>query len=252
MKGSPDSAEAARLLADASHVAVLSGAGVSAESGVPTFRGAGGLWEGHRAEDLATRGAFQRDPEMVWRFYRWRLGVLEGVKPNPGHFALAELERRSERFWLITQNVDGLHREAGSRNVVELHGSIRRARCSSCSWACPMKDLDFEANRGLPECPSCGKLLRPAVVWFGEALPGEALSVAHEAIGDCDLMLVVGTSGVVEPAASFAGWARSHGAGVVEVNLEPTPISRVADVSLFGRSGEILPLLVQAAAARGG
>ena len=236
--------EAAQILSHATRVAVLTGAGISAESGVPTFRGEGGFWRGQSAMELATPEAFRRDPEGVWEFYRFRISGLEDVVPNDGHRALADLESRSDRFWLITQNVDGLHRAAGSRNVIELHGTLDTARCQACSYRCPSAELP---DQPVPACPICGNRLRPAVVWFGESLPDEALARAEEAIGACELMLVVGTSGVVQPASSFARWARSRGARVVEVNLESTPISDVADVSLFGPAGVVLPRLVDMA-----
>lgn len=191
--------------------------------------------------ELATPEAFRRDPEGVWEFYRFRIAGLENVLPNDGHRALADLESRSDRFWLITQNVDGLHRAAGSQNVIELHGTLDSARCQACSYRCPSSELPDEP---VPACPRCGNRLRPAVVWFGESLPEEALARAEEAIGNCEAMLVVGTSGVVQPASSFARWARSRGARVVEINLESTPISDVADVSLFGPAGVVLPRLV--------
>jgi len=234
--------EAAEILSETTRLAVLTGAGISAESGVPTFRGSGGFWQGRSAMELATPQAFQRDPEGVWEFYRFRITGLEDVQPNDGHRALVDLENRCERFWLITQNVDGLHQAAGSRNVIELHGSLAHARCRTCSYRCPSRDLP---DQPVPACPQCGDRLRPAVVWFGESLPGPVLAEAEEAIGECQVMLVVGTSGVVEPAASFARWARSRGARVVEVNLESTPISEVADVSLFGPAGVVLPGLVE-------
>jgi len=220
---------------------VLTGAGISAESGVPTFRGAGGLWEGRRVEDVATPEAFARNPREVWDFYRWRLRNLAEVKPNPGHYALARLEQRSEHFWLITQNIDGLHAEAGSRNVIEVHGTVREVRCNACRWR---QDIREVLEEDVPKCRECGDLMRPAVVWFGEMLPPEALQAAQEATEHCDLMLVVGTSGLVQPAASFAYWAKNNGAKIIEVNLEPTPISSIADVSLLGKSGEILPQLI--------
>lgn len=232
---------AAEMLSRATRVAVLTGAGISAESGVPTFRGSGGFWQGRSAMDLATPHAFQRDPGGVWEFYRFRMAGLQEVGPNHGHRALVELERKCEGFWLITQNVDGLHQAAGSRNVIELHGSLRRVRCRVCSYTCASRDLPGEP---IPTCPRCGDYLRPAVVWFGENLPGAAMASAEEAIRECGVMLVVGTSGVVEPAASFARWAASRGAGIIEVNLESTPISDVADVSLLGPAGVLLPLLV--------
>jgi NAD-dependent deacetylase len=191
--------------------------------------------------ELATPEAFRRDPEGVWEFYRFRIAGLENVLPNDGHRALADLESRSDRFWLITQNVDGLHRAAGSQNVIELHGTLDSARCQACSYRCPSSELPDEP---VPACPRCGNRLRPAVVWFGESLPEEALARAEEAIGNCEAMLVVGTSGVVQPASSFARWARSRGARVVEINLESTPISDEADVSVFGPAGVVLPRLV--------
>ena len=233
--------EAAQVLSGATRLAVLTGAGISAESGVPTFRGEGGFWKGGSAMELATPQAFGRDPEGVWEFYRFRIAGLADVQPNAGHRALADLERRCERFWLITQNVDGLHRAAGSRNVIELHGSLKHVRCQVCSYRCSSRDLP---DPPVPLCPRCANRLRPAVVWFGENLPGPALAEAEEAIGECQVMLVVGTSGVVEPAASFARWARSRGARVIEINLESTPISEIADISLFGPAGVVLPRLV--------
>ena len=236
-----DLGRAAEILAAATRVAVLTGAGISAESGVPTFRGEGGFWRGRSAMDLATPQAFERDPRGVWEFYRYRIAGLEGIEPNSGHRALADLEGRCERFWLITQNVDGLHRAAGSRNVIELHGTLGEARCQACPYRCESRELP---SGPIPACPRCGDRLRPAVVWFGENLPGPELVAAEEAIRDCEIMLVVGTSGVVEPAASFARWAASGGAKVLEVNLEPTPISEIADVSLLGPAGILLPRLV--------
>lgn len=237
----PDLRRAAAIVDRARRVAVLTGAGVSAESGVPTFRGAGGLWKGRRSIDMATPEAFDRDPRAVWEFYAWRIRALAGVRPNPAHEALARLEGRAERFWLVTQNVDGLHRAAGSRNVIELHGTLARVRCRRCTFRGPTPTLPDDA---LLTCPECGDLLRPDVVWFGEALPETATAAADEAIRECEVMLVVGTSGVVEPAASFARWAGARGAAVVEINLEPTPLTAHADVSVFGPAGDVLPRMV--------
>jgi NAD-dependent deacetylase len=236
-----DLRRAASILGRARRIAVLTGAGISAESGVPTFRGAGGLWKGRRSIDMATQGAFDSDPRAVWEFYMWRIRALADVAPNPGHEALVDLEARAEKFWLITQNVDGLHRAAGSRNVIELHGTLATARCRRCSFSRPTKELSDDP---LPTCPDCGDLLRPAVVWFGEQLPEAAMAGADEAIRECDVMLVAGTSGVVEPAASFARWAAARGAAVVEVNLASTPLTAFADVSVFGAAGEMLPRIV--------
>jgi NAD-dependent deacetylase len=235
---------AARLVRGAERLAVLTGAGVSAESGVATFRGAGGLWEGHRVEDVATPFAFQRDPVLVWRFYNQRRAGLRSVRPNPGHFALTTLEQRfgPERFTLITQNVDGLHRAAGTQSVLEVHGSIARVRCTGCGG---VEDRAGEVLPDLPACPACGKLLRPDVVWFHEALPEDVWQRAAAAAHRCDCFLVVGTRAVVYPAAGLVETARSQGAGVIEVNLPATPASSLADVGLYGPSGELLPRLVE-------
>ena len=236
---------ARRLVASARAIAVLTGAGVSAESGVPTFRGEGGLWRGRSALALATPEAFRRDPAEVWEFYHARLVGLKDVAPNEGHRALAALEATRDRFWLLTQNVDGLHRQAGSVNVIELHGTIRTARCSRCSRSLPMSEALRDWTPGaVPACDACPAPLRPEVVWFGEALPEPALRQAEAAVAGCDLMLVAGTSGVVQPAASFAFSARSRGARVIEINPEETPISAIADVALRGPSARELPSLL--------
>lgn len=245
MTGAEQREHARWLVSESRAIAVLTGAGVSAESGVPTFRGAGGLWRGRSAMDLATPEAFRRDPSEVWEFYHARLMGLRDVAPNEGHRALAVLEASRERFWLLTQNVDGLHRQAGSANVIELHGTIRTARCSRCARSLPIS----EALRGwtpgaVPACETCSAPMRPDVVWFGETLPEPALRQAEEAITHCDLMLVAGTSGVVQPAAAFAFHARARGARVIEVNPEETPISAIADVSLRGPSAHELPELL--------
>jgi len=218
----------------------LTGAGVSAESGVPTFRGSEGLWRNFSPQDLATPEAFERDPQLVWEWYDWRRSLIAKISPNPAHYALAELERRSPEFTLITQNVDGLHRAAGSSRVMEIHGSIWTVRCTECGNSSENRDVPINI---LPRC-SCGGLLRPGVVWFGEPLPEEMLYKAFEAASSTDLMLVIGTSGVVQPAASLAVRAKDGGALVVEINPEATPLSEVADVSFKGKAGEIAPLLV--------
>ncbi len=237
--------QAAEYLRNAERVAVLTGAGVSAESGVPTFRGAGGLWEGQRVEDVATPFAFARDPSLVWRFYNARRAGLRDIRPNPGHRALVELEERlaPERFALITQNVDGLHRLAGSRNILELHGNLRWVRCTGC----PLReDRGLEPLGDLPRCRDCGELLRPDIVWFHEMLPQETWREAESRASSSDAFLVVGTSAVVYPAAGLVPHARSRGAKVIEVNLTSTEVSRAVDVGLYGPSGEILPRLMQA------
>jgi NAD-dependent deacetylase len=228
-------------LKEARSVAALTGAGVSAESGVPTFRGAGGLWKQHRAESLATPEAFARDPKLVWEWYDWRRGTLAKVQPNPGHYALVELEKRAPGFTLITQNVDGLHELAGTRNVLRVHGSIWNVRCLGCG-------VEREDRRSpLPEIPprcECGGMLRPGVVWFGEALPPAVWRKAEAAARAADLFLVIGTSAIVYPAAGLAQIAKAAGARVVEINVAATALSEEIDESLRGPSGELLPLLL--------
>ncbi|MCX5797928.1 MAG: NAD-dependent deacylase [Elusimicrobia bacterium] len=232
---------AAALIARARRVAVLTGAGISAESGLATFRDSGGLWEQHRVEDVATPEAFARDPAFVWRFYNARRKAGASAAPNPAHLALARLERKVQSVVILTQNVDGLHQRAGSRQVLELHGSLWRARCTECRRA--FTDLPVELPLP-PRCADCRGLLRPDIVWFGEALDPDVLGAAAEALQVCDLFLVVGTSAQVQPAASFAFAAVERGIGVIEVNKEPTALSRLATVSLQGRAGEILPALL--------
>lgn len=251
MPKAEDIERAAELLTDAQATVVLTGAGVSAESGVPTFRGAGGLWEGFRLEEVATPQAFERDPQTVWRFYNWRREKLSACRPNPAHLAIAELERRAtppRRFCLITQNVDGLHTAAGSKNLVEIHGTLTRLRCHDChrpgEWAGPSDHP--------PKCPHCGGLMRPAVVWFGEMLPEDGINRAMEAISSADVLLVVGTSAVVHPVASWVMMAKHHEAKVIVVNLEATAHVEVADVSLLGKAGEIMPQILAAMDAPGG
>jgi NAD-dependent deacetylase len=233
---------AADLLRRAERVAALTGAGVSAESGVATFHGPGGLWEGQRVEDVATPEAFRRDPRLVWRFYNMRRAKLRQVQPNPGHRALAALEDRfGDRFDLITQNIDGLHRAAGSRRVLEIHGNLARVRCTRCA---AVTDRGGEDLPELPSCDQCGHLLRPDVVWFHEMLPEDVWREAAEATAQCQCFLVVGTSAVVYPAAGLIHAARSVGAAVVEVNLAPTGAADGA-IGLYGPSGTLLPRLVE-------
>lgn len=233
-----------RFLTAAERVVVLTGAGVSQESGLRTFRDAQtGLWARYKPEDLASPEAFARDPKLVWDWYAWRREAIKGVRPNPGHYALVEMEKRISSFTLITQNVDGLHRFAGSRNVLELHGNIQKVRCSECGMFTEEWGDDTEA---VPACEACGGLLRPDVVWFGESLPREQLEAAVMAARSCQVFISIGTSGVVQPAASLAYAARNNGSVVVEINAEPTPLTPKVDFSFHGRSGEILPALVKA------
>lgn len=229
-------------LKQAHAIAALTGAGISAESGVPTFRDAQtGLWARYKPEELATPQAFRRDPKLVWEWYAWRRELVSKAEPNPGHYALAELEARTPHFTLITQNVDGLHQRAGSRNIVELHGNIHRTRCFECgapveSWA--------DDSRVPPHCPKCDGLLRPDVVWFHEMLPHAARVAAIDATNACDVLFSVGTSGVVEPAASLPFEVLRRGAVVIEVNPNATPLSDHATFVLRGPAGVILPELL--------
>jgi NAD-dependent deacetylase len=233
--------EARERLARARCVMVLTGAGISADSGVPTFRGTDGLWRTFRAEDLATPDAFARDPRLVWEWYNWRRELIASKVPNPAHQALADLEGRVERFWLITQNVDGLHRAAGSRQLSEIHGNIWKVRCTSCGT--------IEENRAvpipiLPSCTRCQAVLRPHIVWFGEALAEEDLRRSYEALNGCEVLLIVGTSGIVYPAASFAPVAKAAGAFVIEINVEAAPPGGFVDVALQGRAKDLVPALL--------
>lgn len=209
-------------------IVALTGAGISAESGVPTFRGQGGLWEGFRAQDLATPQAFKKDPGLVWAFYHYRRRLVAGCRPNPAHEALALLEESiGSRFTLITQNVDGLHKDAGQQNIIEIHGSLWELKCTACSqiW----QDREIYPDPAMPTCPGCGQIVRPAVVWFGESLDPMRLLSAWQAVEQATIMLVIGTSGVVFPAAQMPELARQHGALVVEFNPEETPLSSLAD-----------------------
>ena len=216
--------EAKRLLKAARAIAALTGAGISAESGIPTFRGAAGLWRSYRAEDLATPQAYAADPELVWNWYKMRLNTVLAAEPNDAHRLLAGLE---SRLTLVTQNVDGLHARAGSAPL-ELHGNITHSRCERCEHLDKLEP-DFEPP---PFCSLCGNRARPNVVWFGEGLPQATFAKSVHAFASAEVALIIGTSGVVEPAASLARLAKSEGAFVIEINPEPTPLSNVADLSL--------------------
>lgn len=221
----------------------FTGAGVSAESGVPTFRGAGGLWEGHPVEQVATPEAFAANPEMVWRFYQQRRLNLASKRPNPAHQVLARWQERFASFVLATQNVDGLHEEAGSRGVLHLHGSIWRVRCLACGEEREDRTVPFPH---LPPRCWCGGMLRPAVVWFGESLPEEVFEAALGAAARCDVLVVVGTSAVVYPAASLVEVAAEAGAAVIEVNPQASALAFLAQVALRGPAGELLPKVDEA------
>jgi NAD-dependent deacetylase len=242
---------AADALSSAKCLAVLTGAGVSAESGVPTFRAADGLWEGHRIEDVASPDGFRRAPRLVWQFYNGRRSNVSTVRPNPGHNALVDLEQRfADKFTLVTQNVDGLHQQAGNKNVLEIHGSLRRTRCTECG---AVRDRALDSLPDMPTCELCGGLLRPDIVWFGEVLPTAIWERAVEAVESCDVFLVVGTSAVVHPAAGLihlahrrATWPGEGGrATVIEANLTQTVASDAADIGLYAPSGESLPRVLE-------
>ena len=241
MTTDPRIEEARDRLAHARSVVVLTGAGISSDSGVPTFRGTDGLWRNFRAEDLATPEAFEKNPRVVWEWYDWRRSLLTSVKPNAAHEALVTLETRHERFHLITQNVDGLHYLAGSRRVYELHGDIWKVRCVRCRRVTDNRDVPLTL---LPQCESCKGLLRPHIVWFGEALDREVLGAGISAVESCDLLLIVGTSGLIYPAAMLMPIAKAGGATIIEVNLDATPYSAHADFSFQGRAKDIVPLLL--------
>ena len=243
-----DLERARSALARARSVFVLTGSGISSESGLPTFRGANGLWKTHRVEELASPAGFARDPELVWRWYNERRAAHRDAAPNAGHRALAELERRSRDLTLATQNVDSLHLRAGSRNVLELHGSLREARCNGCG---ARRSLDGElAARDIDH--ACGGKFRPDIVWFGESLPEGVFERAASAAARADVVLVVGTSGMVHPAASLATRFPRADALVVEINPEETAVSHRADVALRGTATAYLPALLETAGERRG
>jgi NAD-dependent deacetylase len=236
-----DISAAAALLRGSKSTVVLTGAGISAESGIPTFRGEDGLWNRFRAEDLATPDAFRKDPALVWEWYDWRRGLISRVEPNPAHRVLALWETRLPGLSIVTQNIDGLHQKAGSKNVVELHGNIWKVRCTKERTVSGNTETHLEEIP--PRCPACGAVLRPDAVWFGEPLERAVIEEAGRLSATCEVMVVVGTSALVYPAASLPLAALENGARLVEINPDSTPLTPLAHLSLRGKAGEVLPLV---------
>lgn len=222
-------------------ILALTGAGISAESGVPTFRGKEGLWKQYRAEELATPQAFQKDPKLVWEWYIWRMELISTKSPNPAHFALAELEKNRSNFNLITQNVDDLHKKSGSQKIIEIHGNIFRNRCINCNRT---YDSDPSKLKNSTECPNCKSLVRPDVLWFGESYDTELLNRAVSFAEKSEIVFVIGSSGAVGIPVELARIAKENGAFVIEINIDPSGYSRYADLFLQGKAGEILPKLI--------
>jgi NAD-dependent deacetylase len=243
----------AALIGAARRLVVFTGAGVSKESGLATFREADGAWAKYDPQEYASPRGFRAHPEKVWRWYATRRQKIAGVEPNPAHRAIAELEELVPHVVVITQNIDELHARAGSSRVLELHGNVHRYKCSTnCRGDPTLVPTPLPTTEEIQRCPHCGAYARPDVVWFGETLPVEVWEQAAVEVTTCDAMLVVGTSGVVEPAASLPRHAGAAGAFVVEVNPEPTALTSIADVSLRGPAGEVLPRLIGAVRARRG
>lgn len=243
--------QVAEIIKNADKISILTGAGVSKESGVPTFRDAQtGLWAQYDPQQLATVQAFRTNPKLVWDWYQFRFGLVRDAKPNPGHLALAEIERRFSNTRVITQNVDDLHEQAGSKDVIHLHGSIAEHKCFGNCQGEPtlidLKSLEWDHENGPPLCPHCQNWVRPNVVWFGEMLPLAELNKAKIMSVERDVMIVVGTSGLVTPAATLPSYAKDTGSIIIEVNPDYSMITRIADIKLEGASGEMLPKVVEA------
>ena len=242
--------QARSLIRDATRVMALTGAGISAESGVPTFRGPDGLWKQYRAEDLATPDAFARDPRLVWEWYGWRRSVVRQCVPNAAHLALAAASAERPAFRVVSQNVDGLHPQASdtceaASRPIELHGSLFRIRCTGCGDRRDDSDaIDATTYETLPHCVTCGALMRPDIVWFGESLDPNVLDSAIRIASAADVCLVVGTSALVHPAAGLADLTRRARGSVIEVNLVETPLSGIATIALRGRAAAIVPELL--------
>lgn len=240
-------------LQKAKHIAILTGAGVSAESGIPTFRDAmTGLWEKYDPQQLASEKGFRSDPALVWGWYEWRRSAVISSSPNPAHFAIAQLQQVIPKLTLISQNVDDLHERAGSRDVLHLHGSLNAPHCIDCLQPYDLlrdASCDIRESKRIepPRCLHCGDLIRPGVVWFGESLPLDIWHDAEAASLQCDVLISIGTSGLVYPAANLPRLAKQAGSCVIQVNAEPTDLDQIADFNLHGKAGELLPLLLQTA-----
>ena len=237
---------AADIITSSKKLLVFTGAGISAESGIPTFRGQDGLWENYRVEDVATPEAFSRNPRLVWKFYSERRRKALSVKPNAAHYAVARLEKLFDDFLVVTQNVDDLHRKAGNKKLLEIHGNLFREKCTACAFI-RNSESSYEEP---PLCPDCGAMLRPDVVWFGEPLPEKEINEAFEFAEGADVVIVIGTSAVVFPAAQIPFIVCNHGGKVIEVNLEPTPVTDTANVSIFEKCGIVLPKILDEIEAR--
>lgn len=239
--GSVKMKEVVEVVRKSKYLTALTGAGVSAESGIPTFRGKDGLWNKYKPEELATPEAFSKNPELVWKWYSWRMDLVFKAKPNPSHKAFAELERMGILKCLITQNVDDLHERAGSKNVLHLHGSLRVVKCTACDYKTEVSDPPRVPP--LPKCPVCNSLLRPGVVWFGEMLPQDVLAKTFEEVSKSDVIIVAGTSAVVQPAASLPLIVKRGGGVIVEVNPSETPLSSIADYRIQAPSSKLYELV---------
>lgn len=225
------------VMRSSEYIVALTGAGISKESNVPTFRGEDGLWRNYDPMELATPPAFEKNPKLVWEWYSWRQNLIEECRPNPAHRVLASWEEEGLLEFIITQNVDGLHRRAGSHHVLEVHGNIWRVRCTCCSFSSVLE----EPAKGVPLCPECNELLRPDVVWFGESLDAGLMNEVYAELGKSDLLFVIGTSAMVQPAASFPMVVKQNHGELIEINPDTTPLSEYVDIHLGGKAGEILP-----------
>ncbi len=232
----PQIEEAVEMMRSSDYIVVLSGAGISKESHIPTFRGEDGLWRNYDPIELATPQAFEKNPRLVWEWYSWRQDLIGNCSPNPAHSILASWEEVGRLRSIITQNVDGLHRRAGSKRVLEVHGNIWRVRCTSCPYTCILE----KAAEDVPRCPECNELLRPDVVWFGESLDASVMNQVYAELAKSDLLLVIGTSAMVKPAASFPMVVKQNNGKLIEINPDTTPLSGYVDIRLGGKAGEIL------------